>query len=60
MLDFQKIIGYTHPNYPALDETTPWFEFNSYLECCESLGIKPSVQRFMFYNQYLKIVGVLK
>jgi hypothetical protein len=59
MIDFQKVIGYSDPNYPALDKTTPWFEFNLYFECCKSLDVKPSVQRFLAYNRYLKNVGVL-
>lgn len=60
MIDFQKIIGYSNSNYPALDFTTPWGEFNSYIECCKSLEITSSVQRFMGYNRYLKSVGVIK
>lgn len=34
------------------DPTTPWYEFNSYCECCYSLGIEPSVGRFMAYQRY--------
>ena len=60
MLDFRGIVGYYDPNYPALDSTTTFYEFLSYCECCESLGIKPSVQRFMCYNAYLKEIGVLQ
>lgn len=60
MIDFCNIIGYTNPNYPALDTTTDWFEFNSYIECCKSLEVQPSVQRFFAYNRYLKAVGVIK
>lgn len=60
MIDFQKIIGSSNPDYPALDETTPWFDFNSYIECCRSLNVTPSLQRFMIYNRYLKAVGVIK
>jgi hypothetical protein len=41
------------------DPTAPWYEFISYLRCCESLGVTPSVQRFMAYQRYLKSVGVL-
>lgn len=59
MIDFSKIIGYSDPNYPALDPTTPHYEFNSYIECCRSLNVQPSVQRFMAYNRYLKSIGVL-
>ena len=46
-------------DYPALDTTTPHYEFNSYVECCESLGVTPSLQRFLRYNKYLKSIGIL-
>lgn len=36
------------------DETSPWFEFNSYCECCYSLGVKPSLTAFVRYNQFYK------
>jgi hypothetical protein len=39
------------------DPTTPWFEFISYLRCCESLNIIPSVSRFMAYNNYYQNYG---
>ena len=42
---------------PALDPTTPWYEFLSYLECCNSLNVKPSLQKFLRYNQYYKNYG---
>ena len=40
------------------DPTSPWYEFLSYIRCCESLGITPSVGRFVRYNNYLKEIGV--
>lgn len=40
----------------ALDPTTPWYEWNSYLECCSSLGVTPSVSRFIRYNNYYRDV----
>ena len=58
MIDFRKIIGYYDLRYPALDKTTPWFEFNSYIFACESLGIEPSLQRFMAYQRYFKTYGI--
>lgn len=58
MIDFRKIIGYYNQKYPALDPTTSFYEFTSYLECCNSLGVKPSLTRFMRYNNYLKEIGV--
>ena len=57
MIDFRKVVGYCDTKYPSLDETTPWYEFNSYCECCRSLGMKPSVQRFMRYQNYYKTYG---
>jgi hypothetical protein len=56
VIDFRKIIGSYDPKYPALDPTTPHYEFNSYLECCQSLNIKPSMNRFLAYNRYYKSV----
>ena len=40
--------------HPALDPTTPWYEFISYSECCNSLGINPSINTFVRYNEYFK------
>jgi hypothetical protein len=34
------------------DPTSPWFEFISYVRCCESLGISISLQKFMQYQKY--------
>jgi hypothetical protein len=42
------------------DKTAPWYEFISYIRCCESLGVPASVQRFFGYRRYLKEVGVIK
>lgn len=38
------------------DPTAPWFEFLSYIRCCESLGVTPSMNRFLAYNRYFKSV----
>lgn len=43
--------------FPTLDPTTPWYEFLSYLECCNSLEQKPSVGRFVAYNRYFRMHG---
>lgn len=56
MIDFRKIVGNYNPDLPALDPTTPQYEFNSYLECCNSLQIKPSMNRFLAYNRYYNSV----
>lgn len=61
MINFRKIIGEYNPNHPSLDETSPWFEWNSYCECCYSLNVpyQPSVGRYTAYRRYLKEVGIL-
>jgi hypothetical protein len=60
MIDFHKIIGYSDKNFPALDPTTPHYEFLSYKECCESLGRPIRLQGFMRYQKYLREIGVIK
>lgn len=44
-------------NYSPLDSTTPYYEFLSYVECCKSLNVKPSITRFVKYNQYFNTYG---
>jgi hypothetical protein len=44
--------------FPALDPTTPWFEFLSYQECCWSLNRPVRLGAFMRYNAYLKEIGL--
>ena len=56
-LDPRKNMGYYSMNYPALDPTTPYYEFLSYLECNKSLNQKPSVNRFIKYNRYFNTHG---
>jgi len=41
------------------DPTSPWFEFLSYVRCCESLGVPIRIQSFVRYRQYLKEVGII-
>jgi hypothetical protein len=36
------------------DPTAPWFEFNSYCECCYSLGVTPTIRAFVGYNKFFK------
>jgi len=57
IINLRNIIGNYDPKYPALDESTPWYNFNSYLICCESLNVKPSLTRFIKYNEYYKNYG---
>lgn len=61
MLDFRGIMGYYDPKYPALDPTTPYYEFLCYCEICYQLNVpeQPSIGRFMKYRNYLKSIGVL-
>jgi hypothetical protein len=60
-IDFRKIIGYYSEEFPSHDSTTPWYEWNMYVECCKSLDVprQPSLGRFMSYRRYLKSVGLL-
>jgi antirestriction protein ArdC len=37
-------------------ESTPWYEFGSYLDCCRALGIAPSVGRWAAYTRYYRSV----
>jgi hypothetical protein len=53
MLKFQVE---SQSGYPALDETTPWFEWLSYTECCASLNVRPSLTRFLRYNAYYRSI----
>lgn len=39
---------------PILDPSTTHYNFRSYLECCESLGITPSITKFVRYNTLYK------
>ena len=45
--------------YHVLDPTTPWFEFLSYCEVCESLDRPIRIGGFMRYRAYLKEIGIL-
>ena len=60
-IDFRKIIGYYSPEFPVYDPTTPWYEWNMYVECCNSLDVKdqPHWQRYKAFSNYLKSIGVL-
>jgi hypothetical protein len=40
--------------FPTLDSTTPWYNFSLYIECCNSLGFKPSITSYIRYNEYYK------
>jgi hypothetical protein len=39
-------------------ESSPWYEFNSYLDCCLSLGVTPSVGRWSRYMKMCNERGV--
>ena len=53
-----KELSAENSEFPALDPTTPWFEFLSYQECCWSLNRPVRLGSFMRYNTYLKEIGV--
>ena len=59
MIDIRKNMGYYDPKYPAIDYSTPWAEFNSYIECCKSLNVVPSLRRYFGYRNYLKSIGII-
>lgn len=40
------------------DPTAPWFNFLSYIRCCESLGVTSSVTRYLRYEAYYKSYGI--
>jgi hypothetical protein len=40
--------------FPALDKTTPWYEYLSYQECCRSLNRPESLTKWIRYHQYYK------
>ncbi len=46
--------------YHVLDPTTPWYEWISYLECCKSLNVEPSLNKFIRYNEYYRSVQSTK
>jgi hypothetical protein len=58
MIDLRKIIGYSNPKFPALDPTTPYYEFLSYCECCRSLDRPIKIGSFMRYQSYLKSIDI--
>lgn len=41
-------------DYLKLYKTTPWYNFNLYLDCCYSLGVSPSISSYIKYNKYYK------
>jgi len=57
MIDIHKNIGYNY-KHPALDPTTPHYEFLSYQECCWSLKRPVRLSSFIRYNNYLNEIGV--
>ena len=38
----------------ALDITTPWYEYLSYRECCNSLKVKESLTKWINYQKLYK------
>jgi hypothetical protein len=52
-------VGYYNKDLPALDPTTPHYEFNCYVEVCKSLDRPVRIGGFMRYRAYLKEIGIL-
>jgi hypothetical protein len=52
-------MGYYSIEYPALDPSTPHYEFNCYVECCESLDRPVTIGGFMRCIAYLRKIGIL-
>jgi hypothetical protein len=52
-------MGYYSMEHPALDPTTPHYEFNSYVEICKSLNRPIRLGAFMRYQAYLREIGVI-
>jgi hypothetical protein len=52
-------MGYYSMEHPALDPTTPHYEFNSYVEVCNSLNRPVRIGGFMRYQAYLREIGVI-
>jgi hypothetical protein len=46
--------NFNQNKFPALDPTTPWYNFTLYCESCYSLGFKPSLSSYIRYNTYYK------
>jgi len=59
MINFRKNMGYYSIEYPALDPSTPHYEFNSYVEVCKSLNRPVRIGGFMRYQAYLREIGVV-
>ena len=59
MINFRKNMGYYSIEYPALDPSTPHYEFNCYVECCESLDRPVTIGGFMRCIAYLRKIGIL-
>ncbi len=51
---YLKSIRHEEKLLPVLDPSTSHYNFRSYLECCYSLGITPSIAKFVRYNTLYK------
>jgi len=51
---FLENCKFTQSKFPTLDPKTPWYNFNLYVESCNSLGFKPSITSYIRYNTYYK------
>jgi len=57
-MKLQKILGplllKKKLDHTSINYNTPWYNFNSYLDCCYSLGIVPTIGSYLRYNNYYK------
>lgn len=51
MLDSLNNIRHDNKKLTILDPFTTHYNFRSYLECCNSLNIQPSLTKFIIYNE---------
>lgn len=54
MSKFFNSIRHDLNRLPILDPTNSNYNFLSYLECCQSLNVIPSITKFVKYNEYWK------
>jgi hypothetical protein len=60
LIEYMRNNVLSKSQFTSLDPTTPWYEYLSYEEVCNSLNIRPRLGGFMRYNAYLKYIGVIQ
>lgn len=51
LLGFLNNVRHDSTRLPTLDPSTSHYNFRSYLECCNSLNVQPSLTKFVIYNE---------